>query len=615
MTGPERGILVVRGDVDHGLTYSIRRGDGVTLGEDEIVALSPENSQLTSVVRRLASRPTPDAVGALAEFGVEYVVLPSPADASVAAGLDATGGLTQASAERGTRAWQVARALDPGAVDGSASCAADLPARAAGPGDRVGAGAVRTDRESEERMSESSPPSPPPPSPGRRVAGAAARRPDITVVLAVLLPLVTVGALLLVRPDIQGAETEPPQRTELTRSTIVCPGGASRTYLSTTSETSGKVIVRVGKGDEKPVDLSSRALTDVSGSGAAVATGEGALAPGLVGGVFDSPLAAAACSAPLAEQWFTGLGAGARHSSVLELVNPDAGPAVVDATLIGQSGVVDAPALRGVAVPAHGEVRIDLATTIPRRDELSLRVTTSRGRVSATVRDRYDQLGAGASARDWMPGQPAPSTSNLLLGLAPGSGQRNLVLTNPGLDETRAKVQVVTKESVFSPKGVDEVILAPEAVTRVSLSKLLDKGAMSDALGLLITSPRPVTATVRSFVDRDLSHAGAGMSITDSTVLTPTGRKQVVLAGADGAGTVTILATDAAGEKVLRRRFDVSAGRGFSIPVPAETTMVDISTRGTSVGRPWWSPAPGQRWCRSWSCSATAWSPRCGPGS
>ena len=121
MTGPERGILVVRGDVDDGLTYSIRRGDGATLGEDEIVALSPESTQLTSVVRRLASRPSPEAVGDLAGFGVEYVVLPGPADPSVAAGLDATGGLTQASAERGTRAWEVARDLDPGAVDGSAS--------------------------------------------------------------------------------------------------------------------------------------------------------------------------------------------------------------------------------------------------------------------------------------------------------------------------------------------------------------------------------------------------------------------------------------------------------------------------------------------------------------
>ena len=121
MTAPERGILVVRGSVDEGFSYTIRRDDGVTLGEDEIVALTPEDSELTGVVRSLVSRPSPDAVTALAGFGVEYVVLPAPADARVAAGLDATGGMAQASAERGTRAWQVARDLDPGAVDGPRS--------------------------------------------------------------------------------------------------------------------------------------------------------------------------------------------------------------------------------------------------------------------------------------------------------------------------------------------------------------------------------------------------------------------------------------------------------------------------------------------------------------
>ena len=58
----------------------------------------------------------------LADRGIEYVVLPAPADGSVAAALDATGGLVQASAEdRATRAWQVNRPLDPDAVDGPRS--------------------------------------------------------------------------------------------------------------------------------------------------------------------------------------------------------------------------------------------------------------------------------------------------------------------------------------------------------------------------------------------------------------------------------------------------------------------------------------------------------------
>ena len=49
-------------------------------------------------------------------------MLPAPADGRVAARLDASGGLDQASAEdRSTRAWLVSRAVDEQALDGAGS--------------------------------------------------------------------------------------------------------------------------------------------------------------------------------------------------------------------------------------------------------------------------------------------------------------------------------------------------------------------------------------------------------------------------------------------------------------------------------------------------------------
>jgi hypothetical protein len=122
MTGAAHGILVIRGDVEDGLTYAVRRGDGVTLGEDEIIDLSAEDTAFTRDVRALVSRPTPEVVDRLADRGIEYVVQPAPADGDVAAALDATGGLVQASAEdRSTRAWQVSKPLAADAVDGPRS--------------------------------------------------------------------------------------------------------------------------------------------------------------------------------------------------------------------------------------------------------------------------------------------------------------------------------------------------------------------------------------------------------------------------------------------------------------------------------------------------------------
>lgn len=122
MVGPEHGVLVVRGDLADGLDYVVRRGDGVTVGEDEVIVLAGEDRTLTEAVRTMVSRPTGQEVATLADLGVEYVVLPAPVDPDVAAGLDATAGLVQASAEdRATRAWQVDRPLDPAAVDGPRS--------------------------------------------------------------------------------------------------------------------------------------------------------------------------------------------------------------------------------------------------------------------------------------------------------------------------------------------------------------------------------------------------------------------------------------------------------------------------------------------------------------
>ncbi len=121
-TGDQYGVLVLRGSVAEGLTYEVRRGDGPTVGEDEIAALTDEDPEATELVRSLSSTPTPAAVDELTARGISYVVLPAPSDADVAARLDATGGLLRASAaDRATRAWEVVRSPEASSVDGDRS--------------------------------------------------------------------------------------------------------------------------------------------------------------------------------------------------------------------------------------------------------------------------------------------------------------------------------------------------------------------------------------------------------------------------------------------------------------------------------------------------------------
>jgi len=112
------GVLVLRGSIDTGLRYAVHRGDGPTVGEDEIAGLTPQDPDITATIRALATSPDPDAVERLSDLGIRYVFQAAPADGAIAASLDATSGLVQASSERGTRAWQLS--AEPAPLPGGA---------------------------------------------------------------------------------------------------------------------------------------------------------------------------------------------------------------------------------------------------------------------------------------------------------------------------------------------------------------------------------------------------------------------------------------------------------------------------------------------------------------
>ncbi|MBZ5737335.1 DUF5719 family protein [Nocardioides mangrovi] len=434
----------------------------------------------------------------------------------------------------------------------------------------------------------------PTPTPGRRSA-ARRTRLNVTTILAVVLPLASVLALLLVRADDDATASHPPTETTLSTATLVCPGPLDDDGLAITSAgdgVDGKVSVGLGDKATDATVGSGRVTTVDAAEGTAV-TGTGDLAPGLVAGrTGGDELATAACLPPTAHEWFTGVGAGAGHRSTLELTNPDSGTALADITVLGSAGVVDAPRLRGVSVPGHSTVRLDLAQLIPRKGELALDLLTVRGRVGASLLDTFDRVGSAPMVRDWLPGQTEPEAHSLLMGLAPGSGPRTLVLANGGTDEARVSVKVVTPDSVFAPEGLKEVRVPPQTVKRVTLTSVLGDAIDDDALGLSITSTTPVTSTLRSQVRSDLSHAVPGAAISDAaTTLLPEGSargagattKTLALAGAVRAGTVTVESRAADGSTLDSTKVEITPGRGVSVELPATAVLVTITPAKTSV--------------------------------
>ncbi len=421
---------------------------------------------------------------------------------------------------------------------------------------------------------------------GRRTA--AGRRVNPTVVIGVVLVGLTVGALLLVSPHEAADRSAGPETARLTSASVGCPAalvGAGTVSVATGEpELKGDVTV-TGSGEPRSLALDAPGTSTVDAEDPVAVTGTGDMAAGLLAARFGGDqLAAVDCPRPSPEAWFTGVGAGARHDSVIELVNPDEGPAVADISVYGRGGQIDVPGLRGVTVRGQDSVRLQLGQLLPRRSELALHVTVSRGRLAASLLDQVPSLGARPATEDFLPSQPAPGLDQVLLGLPAGQGEDVLAVANPGEDEARVKIKVLTADSEFAPEGLEELRVAPGTVRTVSLTSIV-RGAIGDgALGLTVTSTRPVTTTLRSVVDDDLSHvAPVAASAEAMTLLLPPGDARVVLGDATGVGVATVSAWTADGRALEEQKVELKPGQGGVVDLPRGAALVRVETQRAAV--------------------------------
>jgi hypothetical protein len=418
---------------------------------------------------------------------------------------------------------------------------------------------------------------------GRRADLRARRRPDALTVASVLIPLLTVGALALVRPvDVEPGDRAP-ETVALERSDVVCPSSGGRSgavRLGNADGESGEVVVRRGT---RSSDVDLEGSPEVPARGAVTVRAAGELAPGLVAGRVAGR-AGTACVRPAPLQWYVGVGAAPEHSSVVELVNPDSGPAVADVFVHGPDGPVDAPRLRGVTVPGNSTTRLDLATTVPTRDELTLRVEVGRGRLGVFVLDRIDELGLGADSSDWLAPQAEPGTRLHLTGLGPRGGERILVVANPSENEARVRLELATDESEFAPAGAEDLRVPAGAVRTLDVGDLLVSRPARGARALVLQSSEPVLGTLRTLADGDLTHAVGTSALVErgATVLFD-GAKEMVLTGAADDGEVTWRLSDAAGERVRERSVSLTAGQSAAVGLPEWARVLDLTAGGTGA--------------------------------
>jgi GT2 family glycosyltransferase len=119
-------VLVLTGVADQ-VDYDLVLDDGTRLGDDSV---DPRygSTALDTLISDLLSEGQPSDADRLADFGIGYVMLPSPADPDLVTALDGLPGLTRASTDPSqVVGWQLdqpaglVRVFDPDAADGSAA--------------------------------------------------------------------------------------------------------------------------------------------------------------------------------------------------------------------------------------------------------------------------------------------------------------------------------------------------------------------------------------------------------------------------------------------------------------------------------------------------------------
>ncbi len=272
---------------------------------------------------------------------------------------------------------------------------------------------------------------------------------------------------------------------------------------------------------------------------------EGAAAVGRATFAVDQARDAAAvgvgeCLAPRARWWFTGAGAGLDHASTLVVANLDPGRAVLDVEVHGPDGLVDSIGTRGITMEP-GEVQtIPLVEVAPQTDELAVHVEASRGRVVAALADSFATQPAAAPGRDWIPVQSDASQLLRLSPLPARADRRTLVVANPTDREALADVEVSTGSGTFVPTDVPQLRVPPGTVVTADLGPAVGK----EASAVLLTSPVPLTATVRSTRAADVTYTAAAPLLDGpaAAVLADDTVPTLQLTAGDDGGTAKVTA-------------------------------------------------------------------------
>lgn len=300
-------------------------------------------------------------------------------------------------------------------------------------------------------------------------------------------------------------------------------------------------------------------------------------------------LATTACAPAATDTWLLGGGTQPGHRLRLLLANPGASPSVVDVTLLGPQGVVQAPAGNDITVGPGAQKALYLDALAPGLAALAVHVEARSGRVAATLHDSLLRGLVPGGADDVPPAAP-PSRHQVVPGLAigapvPGAGGPGGAASEPATAPGAVAVRVaapggseaVVRVHLLGPDG--EVNLPEGGVATVPPRTVVDlpvTGVPAGTYAAVVDADAPVVASAL------IGRSRAGSQAAGAPAAAPGTAPPAELAWAAGARALqatTAIALPAASAPVR----SPGARPGAVPPVTARVALAAPGSAGRVV--------------------------------
>jgi hypothetical protein len=201
------------------------------------------------------------------------------------------------------------------------------------------------------------------------------------------------------------------------------------------------------------------------------------------------------CTSPQGEQWFVGGAADITSKSRLLVVNSGLSEAIVDVAIWSEKGLQSGKVL---TVRANSFVQVGLDSIAAGQSRLSIRVTPRSGRVSAFLLD-VRVKGLQSLGGDIVNSVGSPSNDIVIAGiphqiLKGKAGPHVLRVLAPGTVDANIKVDLISKDGVFTPVGLDGRAIPKGTVIDIPLNPIIAESTFS----LHLHSDQPIVAGVYS---------------------------------------------------------------------------------------------------------------------